>query len=142
MGGALGLVVVGLLATLSARIGVVGGFSEWVERATGRAPRFTWKAWFAFGVGGGALLFRLVRGASSVHGGFGWLTRTFHSDPLVAALLLAGGVLIGFGAKLAGGCTSGNGLGGCSVGSPASLAATGTFMATAVAISFVIRWLT
>jgi uncharacterized protein len=142
VGGVIGLVVVGLLATINQRIGVVGGYSELVERATGRLPSFGWKAWFLFGVAGGALLFRLLSGTSTVHDGFGWLTRTFHGDAAVAVLLLAGGALIGFGAKLAGGCTSGNGLGGCSLGSPASFAATLTFMGTAVVASFVIRWLT
>jgi uncharacterized protein len=142
VGAVIGLVVVGLLATINARIGVVGGYSEVVERATGRLPRFGWKAWFLFGVAGGALLFRLLSGTSTVHGGFGWLTATIHSDAGVALILLAGGALIGYGAKLAGGCTSGNGLGGCSLGSPASFAATITFMGTAIVASFVIRWLT
>jgi uncharacterized membrane protein YedE/YeeE len=51
-------------------------------------------------------------------------------------------VLIGYGAKTAGGCTSGNGLGGTSFGSPAGLAATATFMATAVVASLAIEALT
>ena len=55
---------------------------------------------------------------------------------------LGGGVLIGYGAKLAGGCTSGNGLCGTSLGSPASFAATATFMATAIGATFAIAWLT
>lgn len=138
----IGLVVVGLLFAVNERIGVMGGFSDVVERATGRVPALSWKAWFLFGVFGGSLLFRLLRGASTVGDGFGWLTRAVSSDPVVAVLLLAGGGLIGYGAKTAGGCTSGNGLGGCSLGSPASFVATGTFMALAVAFSFVIRWLT
>ena len=55
------------------------------------------------------------------------------------AWCLAGaGVLIGYGAKVAGGCTSGNGLGGSSFGSPAGLASTATFMGTAIAATFVI----
>ena len=53
-------------------------------------------------------------------------------------LVVAGG-LIGYGAKRAGGCTSGNGLGGCSLGSPASFAATATFMGVAIVTSFVIK---
>jgi len=40
-------------------------------------------------------------------------------------------VLIGYGAKLAGGCTSGNGICGTALGSPASFAASASFMATA-----------
>ena len=72
--------------------------------------------------------------------GYGWLTRTF-SDPAVALLLLAAGVLIGFGAKTAGGCTAGNGLSGNAFGSRAALTATATFMAVAVAASFVTKWI-
>jgi uncharacterized protein len=144
IGALLGVVVIGLLATTGQRIGVVGGYSNLVERATGRVPRIGWKAWFLLGVLGGGLLFRLLAGAPTVRHGYGWLTRTFtHDTTLVVGLvLLAGGVLIGFGAKVAGGCTSGNGLGGCSAGSPASFVATATFMATAVAASFILRALT
>jgi uncharacterized membrane protein YedE/YeeE len=56
-------------------------------------------------------------------------------------LLVAGGTLIGFGAKTAGGCTSGNGIGGCGVGSRAAYVATASFMATAVAATLLVRWL-
>jgi hypothetical protein len=91
----------------------------------------------------GGLLFRLLAGHATVHHGFGWLTRTFGSGSVLVGLflLLAGG-LIGYGAKTAGGCTSGNGLGGCSAGSTGSFAATATFMGTAIVASFVIRGLT
>jgi uncharacterized protein len=48
-------------------------------------------------------------------------------------------VLIGFGAKTAGGCTSGNGLSGNAMASPASLVATATFFGTAIVVSFLIK---
>src|SRR4051794_39774737 len=138
LGPLIGLVVIGLLATINQRIGVLGGYSNVVERASGRAGGLGWKAWFLFGVVAGGGLFRVLAGGSTVHDGYGWLTRTF-DDPTAAALLVAAGGLIGFGAKYAGGCTSGNGLGGTSVGSAASFVATGTFMAVAIALSFVLR---
>jgi uncharacterized protein len=141
IGPLIGLVVVTLFATINARIGVLGGYSSLLERSTLRTPRLGWKAWFLFGVLGGALVFRLISGESTVHDGYGWLTRTF-SDPLAGVLLIVAGALIGFGAKTAGGCTSGNGIGGCSVGSPSSFVATGTFMGTAVVASFVLRAIT
>ena len=141
LGPLIGLVVLGLAATLGNRIGAVGGYSAVVERVSGRAQSLGWKAWFLFGILAGSLLFRLLAGRSDVGDGFGWLTRNL-DGPLVAVALVAGGALIGFGAKLAGGCTSGNGLGGCSAGSPASFAATGTFMATAIVASFAIRAVT
>jgi uncharacterized membrane protein YedE/YeeE len=134
-------VVLGLAGVAGQRIGALGGYSALLERATGRANGLSWKAWFLFGVLGGSLVFRLLSGESNVGSGFGWLTRNL--DPaLVAVALVFGGALIGFGAKTAGGCTSGNGLGGCSAGSPASFAATGTFIATAIVASFAIRAVT
>ena len=141
VGPLIGLVVVALLATLSERIGVLGGYSNVVERVSGRTHELGWKAWFLFGIVGGALLHALLAGFPRTADGYGWLTRTFESDVLVAALLFAAGTLIGFGAKTAGGCTSGNGLGGCALGSRAGVVATMTFMATAVFVTFLTRWL-
>ena len=58
-----------------------------------------------------------------------------------AALLLSAGVAIGFGARLAGGCTSGHGITGMSLGSRASVVATMTFFGTAVAVANFVGWL-
>jgi uncharacterized membrane protein YedE/YeeE len=59
----------------------------------------------------------------------------------VSRLLLAG-LLVGYGTSLAGGCTSGHGVCGMARLSPRSLAATGVFMLTAVATTYVVRhWL-
>ena len=144
IGAAIGLIVIGLFVTINERIGVLGGYSNVVERMTGRADELGWKAWFLFGVLGGSLVFRLLAGRATVQHGYGWLTRTFthHTDLAVGAVLLVAGALIGYGAKTAGGCTSGNGVGGCSVGSPSSFVATATFMATAIVASFLIRAVT
>jgi len=47
-------------------------------------------------------------------------------------LLLGGGVVVGFGTRMSGGCTSGHGLSGCSRMVPRSLIATATFLGTAI----------
>lgn len=135
LGPLVGLVVLGVAALINQRIGALGGYSEIVERATGRRPSLGWKASFLFGIVGGALLLHLLAGAPSAPSGYGWLSEAFSSDLVVGLALLVGGAFIGFGAKTAGGCTSGNGLGGCSAGSPASFTATGVFMAVAIAVS-------
>lgn len=54
-----------------------------------------------------------------------------------AGLLVAAGLLVGFGTRLGSGCTSGHGVCGIGRGSPRSLAATLTFMVTAVLTVFV-----
>jgi uncharacterized membrane protein YedE/YeeE len=141
LGALLGLVVLGGFALLNERVGVIGGFSDVLERATGRRAGLGWKAWFVLGVVGGGLVFRLLAGEPTVRHGFGWLTREL-DGAVVAVVLVLAGVAIGYGAKMAGGCTSGNGLGGCSSGSPGSLTATGTFMGVAIALSFLIEAIT
>ena len=138
LGPLIGLVVIAAFALLNERVGVVGGFGDVVERVTGRRSVLGWKAWFVFGVVGGGLAFRLLAGEATVRHGYGWLTREL-AGPAVAVVLVVAGVAIGYGARRAGGCTSGNGLGGCASGSPASLVATGTFMVTAIAVSFAIE---
>ena len=137
IGALLGFTVVGVLATLNQQLGALGGYSAVFERASGRTAALGWRAWFLVGIFAGALIFRVLAGDTGTGDGYGWLTRTF-TDPLAGALLLAGGVLIGFGAKAAGGCTSGNGICGTAMGSAASFVATATFLAVAIGVTFFI----
>lgn len=67
--------------------------------------------------------------------------RLFGSGPHIWALLLCGGMLVGFGTRMAGGCTSGHGLSGCSRLQPGSLVGTAAFFGTAVATSLVLEML-
>src|SRR5215213_4562078 len=129
-GPVLGLCVVAVRLLLNARLGVTGGYSAVVER------RFDWRAFFLFGVILGATAFALIAGGPDFHG-YGWLTDTLTGDArwVVAPILFVAGLLIGFGAKTAGGCTSGNGLSGTSMTSLASVAATATFFGTAIVVS-------
>jgi uncharacterized membrane protein YedE/YeeE len=53
--------------------------------------------------------------------------------------VIAGGLLVGFGTRLASGCTSGHGVCGLSRLSLRSAVATGLFMAAAMATVFVVR---
>jgi uncharacterized protein len=56
-----------------------------------------------------------------------------------ALLLVLAGLLVGFGARTGGGCTSGHGVCGLSRLAPRSMAATVTFMLVAMAIAVFIR---
>ncbi len=139
----LGLCVVAVRWLFGARLGVTGGFSEIVEKVGARSLRFDWRGWFAIGVLLGGTLFALIAGGPTFHG-YGYLTRTFHgsAQAWIAPILVLGGVLVGYGAKRSGGCTSGNGLSGTSSLSPASLAATATFFSVAIVVSFLIKAVT
>jgi uncharacterized membrane protein YedE/YeeE len=139
-GPVLGLCVVACRALFNGRLGVTGGYSEIVGRLRAGQASFDWRGWFLIGVLLGGAVFAVIAGGPDFHG-YGWLTANIHGSAqvVIVAILLLAGVLIGFGAKLAGGCTSGNGLSGTAIFSPASLAATATFFGTAIVVSFVLK---
>ena len=82
-----------------------------IEKVQRRSLAFDWRGWFFFGLIAGGAAFALIAGGPDFHG-YGWLTDTFHGSAqiVIAPVLLVAGVLIGYGSKTAGGCTSGNGL--------------------------------
>lgn len=137
-GPVLGLCVVACRVLFNGRLGVTGGFSELVAQLGRRSLRFDWRGWFAIGVVLGGTVYAVAHGGRGFDG-YGWLTDTFtgSAQVLAAVILVASGVAIGYGAKLAGGCTSGNGLSGTSMLSRAALAATATFFATGIVVSLI-----
>lgn len=70
-----------------------------------------------------------------VHTGF------FSAGPLNLTVLLLGGLCVGFGTRMAGGCTSGHGLNGCGRLQIPSIVATATFFGTGVAVSWLMETL-
>jgi hypothetical protein len=128
LGGALIGLASALLLLANGRIagvsGILGGslFGPVAERG--------WRLAFLLGVPLGAWL---VRSATSDAMGF---AITGHP-----AWLVAGGLLVGFGTQLGGGCTSGHGVCGVARGSPRSIFATLAFMASAGVTVFVMRHL-
>jgi uncharacterized protein len=59
--------------------------------------------------------------------------------PTSFAIVVAAGLLVGFGTRLGGGCTSGHGVCGIARLSPRSIAATLVFMATAMVVVAIVR---
>jgi uncharacterized membrane protein YedE/YeeE len=136
----LGLCVVAMRWLMNERLGVMGAWSDVVDTVAARRLSFGPFGWMLFGLIAGAAAFALIAGGPDFHG-YGWLTDTFDGSGgtlIIIAILLASGVLIGLGTKIAGGCTSGNGLSGNAMLSPASLVATMTFFATGIVVTFLI----
>jgi uncharacterized membrane protein YedE/YeeE len=109
-----------LLATvLSGKIpGISGVFGRILVPAT---PDKTWRVVFLLGlIGGAALSFALWQSAA--------LFRPMR--PLV--VMVIAGLLVGFGTRLGGGCTSGHGVCGVGMGAKDSIAATLIFMAAGI----------
>jgi hypothetical protein len=90
-------------------------------------------------IAGGALG-SLVSGGWSFHATLGAVHESLTGGGLWSlGALVIGGIFVGFGTRMSGGCTSGHGLSGCSRFEPASLLATASFFGAAVAVSFLLR---
>jgi hypothetical protein len=128
--GLLGGALIGLAsALLLLTDGRVAGVSGILGRALVPARGdFAWRAAFLIGLPLGATL--VIRATNDVHG-FAITSRW--------PTLVAGGLLVGFGSALGSGCTSGHGVCGIARGSRRSIVATCTFMAVAIATTFVLR---
>ncbi len=140
VGPLMGLTVAGLYAITNKHLGVSGAYVQAVDFARGRAIE-RWRLWFLGGTFLGALVVAVLGGSQQAGWGYGALG-DYLSFPALVATLFAGSVLIGFGARWAGACTSGHGLTGCSTRSRGSFVAVVTFMVTAVAVTFLIHAVT
>lgn len=104
--------------------GIVGGLLQ--RPQTGDVG---WRAAFVLGLVLAPMLYQVVAGLPEIRIDAGW------------AVLLLAGVLVGYGARLGSGCTSGHGVCGLSRLSPRSLVATLTFMATGFITVYAVRYL-
>lgn len=125
-GGALiGLAAAALLLA-SGRVAGVSGIFGRALRA--RCPDRPWRLAFLVGLPAGGLLVETLAGSAI-------------RPQMTAAtpLLVAAGLLVGFGTQLGSGCTSGHGVCGVARGSRRSVAATLVFMAAGMVTVFVQR---
>jgi len=136
-GPGIGLCVVAMYGVLNVKLGVSGGWLQLVLLGTGRRATESWRIWFNAGLVGGALVAALL-GTGAAAADYGDLGHALGSG-LLLPLLVVTGIAMGYGARWAGGCTSGHGISGCSAGSPDSLAATATFFSVAVAVTLLLH---
>lgn len=139
-GPAIGLLVVAMYGLINRRLGVTQSYAQ-ITNLVRRRPVERWRLWWFAGIAAGALLVAVLRGGPDPRISYGALGALLPPIAL-AGLLFTGGAVMGFGARWAGGCTSGHGISGSSSLSAASIAATATFMATAVGTTFLLHWLT
>ena len=117
----IGLVVAAMYAVWNEPLGVSGLYAHVTRFAVRRPDTDMLRVWVFAGIVAGGALATLLQGGPRLSAEYG--------------------VLIGYGVRWAGGCTSGHGLAGSSAFSVASFTATATFMATAIAVSFLLNWL-
>lgn len=136
----MGIIVAGLYLLTNTHLGVSGSYVQIIDYLRGRQIE-SWRLWFLGGTVIGAAVVSLLAGYPQRGLEYGALGEYLSLRQLVMVLLV-GGVLIGFGARWAGGCTSGHGITGCSTRSTGSMVAVITFMVTAIAVTLVIHWAT
>lgn len=126
IGGALIGLAAAILLLLNGRVagvsGIAGGLIALNKGDT------MWRAFFLGGLVIGALAYGFAEPSS---------TAITISDSL--PVLILGGLAVGFGTRMGGGCTSGHGVCGIARVSTRSLVATATFMGVAMITVFIVR---
>lgn len=147
-GAALAAVVLLMLALTARRLGISSSFEDlcglaWRAPYLRRSEATKGRAWRLPFVGGlvlGGVLAALATGGWAPT----WDLGRFDASPGLGpagklAWMFAGGILVGFGARLAGGCTSGHGVFGVSNLEPSGLVATASFLVGGIATAHLVR---
>ena len=135
----LGLLIVGLFVVANQPLGASGAYVQTSGLIRRRSDVVVWRVWYFVGpFVGGLLVTQVFREGAEIRSGYDAMRDVF---PLWATipLVFSGATVLGYGAAVAGGCTSGHAMCGTAQRSPASMAVTVTFMATAILITFVLR---
>ena len=114
-----------LLLLLNGRIAGISGIVNGLTQKS-RREEWLWRAAFIAGL--------MIAGGAAIH----WLGQSTPS-PASLPVLVGAGLLVGFGTRLGGGCTSGHGVCGLGRLSKRSLVAVLVFMGVAVITVFVVR---
>lgn len=126
-----GMLIGAASALLLAFNGRIAGISGIVGSLVSGVPRGDrgWRLAFLGGLLLGGLLLGLV------------LPTAFGAPPVSWPMIVAAGLLVGFGTRMGSGCTSGHGVCGISRLSARSLVATATFISTGILTVLVVRHL-
>jgi hypothetical protein len=140
-GAAIAAITLLLLFTTNQRLGISTGFENLCSLVV-RAPYFQrseivgsngWRLPFLGGLVIGGFVSAITSGGWQPFWDLGMFDTTFGWGPAgKVAWMFGGGLLIGFGTRLAGGCTSGHGIFGMSNLERASLESTLAFMASGI----------
>jgi uncharacterized membrane protein YedE/YeeE len=136
-GPVIGLVIVSLLGLANKRFGVVGGVTDVVHGSSEGRGLQSWRTMLLMGMVLGGALYAVLAGAPDLGSAYSWLD-VHLSTGLEIGVLFGAGLLIGVGARTAGGCTSGHGLTGCALASPASVVSMMAIMASAVSTTLIL----
>lgn len=142
-GGAIGVFAFAQRWLTDQPLGCSAAFGNVCARAGSRLPLFQgdahstatdWKIWFLVGIFLGGLLASVSTGTWAEPTHFGAFYDALMPQTTLGRIAwwLLGGVLIGMGARMAGGCTSGHTINGVAMGSKASIVASILFFSAAL----------
>lgn len=133
---AIGGFVLLLLFTTRNLLGVSTGFADACAAPFDPKLRRSWRLPFMLGIVAGGFVGAVVSGAFSPTWAMGMFdTRVTDAFVPKALLFLAGGIALGFGSRLANGCTSGHGIVGTALLAKSSWIATCVFMAAGFVVT-------
>jgi len=130
-----GFVLLLLFATRNL-LGVSTGFADACAAPFDPTMRRSWRIPLLLGIVAGGFVAAITSGAFSPTWSMGIFDARV-TDAFVpkALMFLGGGVLLGFGGRLANGCTSGHGIVGTALLAKSSWIATAVFMATGILVT-------
>lgn len=125
----IGGIMIGVAATMMLLLnGRIAGNSGIIAQCLSLKGKEFWRMSYLFGLIAGALFFELL-----------FPGKVFlHYNPSITALIIAG-LLVGYGTRMGGGCTSGHGVCGIARLSLRSVVATVIFVATAMITVWIVR---
>ena len=138
----IGAIVVGLQWFSNRSFGISASLENLCAVAS-RRPVFkqedTWRLPFVVGLISAGILSALMGGNFEWSGQNGMLDSVIQLGPIGKTVwMFSGGLLIGFGTRLSGGCTSGHGIFGISIFQRSSIIATVCFMGAGMGTTFLV----
>jgi len=140
VGPLIGLCPVVLYAVANRHLGSSSAYAQAARVTVGKVTK-PWRAYYFVGLVVGTRVAAVLQGGPRLHLGYHFVSGWYPAWASVG-ILLGAGALMGYGARWAGGCTSGHGLCGTAIRSAGSVLATATFFATAIAVSFALQLVT
>ena len=137
----IGLLTVMLYAVANKHLGVTTSYLQVMTFV--RSPRTAemWRVWFFGGLVLGSLVAVFLRGGPSANLDYGALADLLPLAAIIPVLFVAG-MLMGFGARWGGGCTSGHGIGGAAILSRGALVGIVTIMVAAIGLTLIMHLIT
>lgn len=137
VGPLIGLIPVTLYAVANRPLGASGAYLQTILALRGRATE-GWRAWFFVGLITGVLVAAVLQGGPVPHLGYNFISGWVSPVATIPILFLSG-LVMGYGARWAGGCTSGHGLCGTSARGTGSFVATAMFFLTAIVVTLALH---